>query len=722
MPSKAWLKRSVLAAPILIALSVPGISASATVSDGFFTTSDNVKLHYLEAGKGETLLFVPGWLMPADIWNLQIRDLSKDYHVVALDPRSQGGSDMTPVGNDPMRRSKDIEELLEHLNVDSVVLVGWSLGAFDSLAYLRQFGTGKVNALVLVDSPLAAASGPAPAKRSAFLQGFQNDRDHIGPGYVESLFKNPLSDATLKKLVQAQARVPTDIALAALDNTRPGEAWGPNLKILREISLLYVYTSTYDSQAEYLQQVASQTRLEKFENCGHALFVDQSRHFNEILRNFLKQASFYPPGLPGPKTASRPAQPVQETSMQAAPATPPVSVQTSVPALRPTATHRAKRPAVPTFTPSSTFTAQPIPTSTPRPIRHKPTATLTPAPEAPISTPTPKPTRTPKARATPTPVPATTPNIPQPTPSLLPTPVQHARKPHRHAGKSLVHDGFFTTSDNVRLHYLEGGTGLSILFIPGWLLPAEIWRNQLEALAPDFHVVALDPRSQGQSDITPVGDEPVRQARDISELLDHLNIPSVALVGWSHGGFQVLSYIGQYGTDRLYAMALVDSALAPASSPTSTASRVRFLNQFKNNRVPTTQGFVWGLFKKPVDPEFLKALDESADRTPTDIALALMNNVFPGDSWMPSLPTMKQIPLLYAVTPKYSFQAGYITQVDPQATVEFFQNTGHALFVDDADHFNTTLRNFLEKSKAYPPGLPETKHKTNPTLGSAPVH
>src|SRR5208337_3054919 len=44
------------------------------VTDHFFLTSDGVRLHYLEAGSAaaHTLVFVPGWTMPAWIWMPQI--------------------------------------------------------------------------------------------------------------------------------------------------------------------------------------------------------------------------------------------------------------------------------------------------------------------------------------------------------------------------------------------------------------------------------------------------------------------------------------------------------------------------------------------------------------------------------------------------------------------------------------------------------------------------
>jgi pimeloyl-ACP methyl ester carboxylesterase len=215
------LKKTTLTVCFLFLTAIPAFSQTSP-NQTFFTASDRVKLHYIEAGQGQALLFIPGWLMPADVWEKQIQELSKNYHVIALDPRSQGLSDMTTVGNNPLRRSQDIQELLTTLHLDSVVLVGWSLGAYDALAYLDQFGTDKLYALVLVDSPLAPPSGPAPTQRSPFLRRFINDREKADKSYVWSLFKKEQPLEFYKNLDRLADRIPTDIALATLDNTQPG--------------------------------------------------------------------------------------------------------------------------------------------------------------------------------------------------------------------------------------------------------------------------------------------------------------------------------------------------------------------------------------------------------------------------------------------------------------------------------------------------------------------
>ena len=58
---------------------------------------------------------------------------------MALDPRGQGDSDIPPSGYEPFRRGADIGNLIQSLGGRRVLLlVGWSLGVLDSLAYVHE--------------------------------------------------------------------------------------------------------------------------------------------------------------------------------------------------------------------------------------------------------------------------------------------------------------------------------------------------------------------------------------------------------------------------------------------------------------------------------------------------------------------------------------------------------------------------------------------------------
>jgi non-heme chloroperoxidase len=124
------------------------------VADRYFLSSDGVRLHYLEAGlpTAHTIIFVPGWTMPAWIWAPQIAAFEHSYHVVAFDPRGQGDSQIAASGYEPRRRGQDIAELIARMGQPSVLLVGWSLGVLDALAYVHADGDRMLAGLVLVDN------------------------------------------------------------------------------------------------------------------------------------------------------------------------------------------------------------------------------------------------------------------------------------------------------------------------------------------------------------------------------------------------------------------------------------------------------------------------------------------------------------------------------------------------------------------------------------------
>src|SRR5207245_10702014 len=88
---------------LLLLSTVPQAGAQtatlAGLTDNWFVTSDSVRLHYLSGGSGSTIVFVPGWTMPADIWEPQLRYFARSHRVIALAPGSHGASPPVRAGH-----------------------------------------------------------------------------------------------------------------------------------------------------------------------------------------------------------------------------------------------------------------------------------------------------------------------------------------------------------------------------------------------------------------------------------------------------------------------------------------------------------------------------------------------------------------------------------------------------------------------------------------------
>lgn len=95
----------------------------------------------------------------------------------------------------------------------------------------------------------------------------------------------------------------------------------------------------------------------------------------------------------------------------------------------------------------------------------------------------------------------------------------------------------FTTSDGLSLHYEDQGNGAPILCLSGLTRNVSDFTYLLPHL-PDNRVIRMDYRGRGQSDYTDdfMSYNILREAEDAIELLNHLGLDKVALIGTSRGG------------------------------------------------------------------------------------------------------------------------------------------------------------------------------------------
>jgi microsomal epoxide hydrolase len=262
------------------------VAAQEAVQSRYFITSDGVRLHYLEAGPptGRTIVFVPGWTMPAWIWQPQLRAFAPRYHVVAFDPRGQGDSDTPTWGYEPRRRGQDIAELVSNMAPAPVLLVGWSLGVLDTLAYVRAHGDLMVAGLVLVDNSVGEEPPPPPRLHRP---GPVMPHAIAMHRFVTGMFLRRQSDAYLDRLTEATLRTPEAASRALLAYPMPRTYWRDTIYSTEKPVLYVVRPGWLAEQAANLAHNRPGTEIAVFQGAGHALFVDDPARFNTLLAGFM---------------------------------------------------------------------------------------------------------------------------------------------------------------------------------------------------------------------------------------------------------------------------------------------------------------------------------------------------------------------------------------------------------------------------------------------------
>lgn len=268
-------------------------------------TNDGVALHYAERGEGQPLLIVPGWGMSGRWFEGQLEDLSDRMRVVVFDPRGQGDSDKVSRGQRMARLARDIEDVIVSLELEDVVLVGWSLGVSTVLAYTDVFGTDRLAKVVLVDGGCKLINdadwelGFVDLDGAAAWRGLvESDLETAARQVVPQFFAEPLSDADLQWMVQETVKC---------DQTGLGKiTWNVLNQDYRDVPEkldvpTLVVAGSHDvvipaANAPWMAERIPGARLVMFEHSSHCPFIEERGAFNDAVASFVAE----PVGAPTP--------------------------------------------------------------------------------------------------------------------------------------------------------------------------------------------------------------------------------------------------------------------------------------------------------------------------------------------------------------------------------------------------------------------------------------
>ncbi|WP_170420212.1 alpha/beta fold hydrolase [Ruegeria arenilitoris] len=157
----------------------------------------------------------------------------------------------------------------------------------------------------------------------------------------------------------------------------------------------------------------------------------------------------------------------------------------------------------------------------------------------------------------------------------------------------------FTTSDGLRLTYEETGSGKPLLCLAG------LTRNSRDFsfFAPHangLRVITMDYRGRGDSDFDPDyrNYSVPREAQDVIELLDHLKLDRVSILGTSRGGLIAMT-LAAICPERLSAVILND--VGPVIEPSAIG---RIMDYVGKVPVATTLEQAAFALKQAMDPQF----------------------------------------------------------------------------------------------------------------------
>lgn len=156
--------------------------------------SQPIELYFEDHGSGQPVVLIHGFPLSGHSWERQEAALlGAGYRVITYDRRGFGASSKPSSGYDYDTFTDDLKHLLKHLDLQSVVLVGFSMGNGEVTRYLSKYGSSRVSKAVLMSAIapylLQTDDNPEGVPQSVFdgiMDNIRKDR----PAFLSAFFEN----------------------------------------------------------------------------------------------------------------------------------------------------------------------------------------------------------------------------------------------------------------------------------------------------------------------------------------------------------------------------------------------------------------------------------------------------------------------------------------------------------------------------------------------------
>jgi len=267
---------------------------------------------------------------------------------------------------------------------------------------------------------------------------------------------------------------------------------------------------------------------------------------------------------------------------------------------------------------------------------------------------------------------------------------------------------YIKVAPNVHLHVTDAGSGRAVVLIPGWPLSDEMYEYQYNDLInKNFRVIGITLRGFGKSD-KPYGayDYDVHAA-DIKKVLSKLNIKDAVLGGFSMGGAIAIRYMAKYKGARVSKLVLCGAAAPiwtkrndfPYNLPQSAVDELITLNNQDRPKLLANFAKIFSATETSLNKGisgWLNGIGLSASSYATaQCLIALRDTDLRKDMAKITVPTL----IMHGKKDKIcSFDlAEQMNAGIANSHLVAFESSGHSLFLEETQKFNTELITFAAK-------------------------
>jgi pimeloyl-ACP methyl ester carboxylesterase len=259
-----------------------------------------------------------------------------------------------------------------------------------------------------------------------------------------------------------------------------------------------------------------------------------------------------------------------------------------------------------------------------------------------------------------------------------------------------VAQGTVSAADGVSIAYDTRGKGdTALVFVHCWACDRSFWREQLDAFAADYRVVALDLGGHGESGTNRAVWSVLQLGGDVQAVVEALDLDHVILVGHSLGGPVALEAARRM-PGRVLGVVCVET-MHDAEVRIDPEQNEQAVSGLEGSFPESMAGFVRAAFADGADSAVVEWVIEKAVATNQPAAIGLARDVANLDF---------SVLLSAAGVPVRAINAAARPPAVPQTEIEvnrryadfdarIMEDVGHFLMLERPEEFNAMLREVL---------------------------
>jgi pimeloyl-ACP methyl ester carboxylesterase len=261
-------------------------------------------LEFDDRGEGPAIVCLHGWSLGKEAFGIQRRELSGRFRIIVPNMRGHGQSSAYGPTDGIDTLARDLEQLLAHLDLDAVTLVGWSMGALVAWEFVLGPESRRVAGIVTIDMvpkvlndenwQHGLRAGTHLYDVDIDLARMREDWPAFTRAYVPKVFAAGKTDAR-SELIGKMTALVADNDVKSMANLWTSLVGADYIDTARDTSVPTLITygrlsQIYDEDAAaWMDENVPNSRRVPFPDSGHAPHLEEAERFNAALAEFVDE-------------------------------------------------------------------------------------------------------------------------------------------------------------------------------------------------------------------------------------------------------------------------------------------------------------------------------------------------------------------------------------------------------------------------------------------------